>query len=68
MTLTNGATGVGGGTGNFAQMPAGFDPTAYSATANMQILLQTNNDLILAIHKALVESNQETNRKIVSDF
>lgn len=63
MTLTNGATGVGGGAGNFA--PGGLD-NPYSATTNMQILLQTNNDLVLAIHKAIVESNQDVNRKIVS--
>jgi hypothetical protein len=74
MTLSNGASGPSGGlpgttptaagAGGYygIQMPTGLD---FSASANMQILLQTNNDLILAIHKAFVENTQDTNRKIV---
>jgi hypothetical protein len=72
MTLSNGASGPSGGlpgttptaAGGYhgIQMPTGMD---FSASANMQILLQTNNDLILAIHKAFVENTQDTNRKIV---
>lgn len=65
MTLTNGSI-----TGNSGATPGGgfvgFDAANLSASANMQILLQTNNDLILSIYKTIVDSTQEINRKIVS--
>ena len=63
MTLTNGAS-----SGNAGVNPGGafgFDAANLSASANMQILLQTNNDLILSIYKTIVDSTQEINRKIV---
>lgn len=63
MTLTNGASG-GGNPGGMFSMPTGFDAANFSATTNIQLLLQTNNDLILAIHKSIVDSTQELNRKI----
>jgi hypothetical protein len=75
MTLSNGASGPSGslpgttpttpaaGAYHGIQMPTGL--LDFSASAKMQILLQTNNDLILAIHKAFVENTQDTNRKIV---
>nr|CAD2162562.1 unnamed protein product [Meloidogyne enterolobii] len=62
MTLTNGAS-----SGNAGVNPGGgfgFDAANLSASANMQILLQTNNDLILSIYKTIVDSTQEINRKI----
>jgi len=64
MTLTNGASG--GNPGGMFSMPTGFDAANFSATTNIQLLLQTNNDLILAIHKSIVDSTQELNRKIVN--
>lgn len=69
MTLTTGSSGggLGGGAPNFA-ISGGFDAAGLSAAANMQILLQTNNDLMMAIHKAIVENAQETNRKIVRKY
>uniref|UniRef100_A0A915LLA1 RanBD1 domain-containing protein n=2 Tax=Meloidogyne javanica TaxID=6303 RepID=A0A915LLA1_MELJA len=65
MTLTNGAS-----SGNAGVNPGGafgFDAANLSASANMQILLQTNNDLILSIYKTIVDSTQEINRKIVRE-
>jgi hypothetical protein len=65
MTLTNGSSTTGGAGVNPGGGFVGFDAANLSASANMQILLQTNNDLILSIYKAIAESSQETNRKIV---
>lgn len=64
MTLTNGASGGNAGVNNPGSGFVGFDAANLSASANMQILLQTNNDLILSIYKTIVESTQEINRKI----
>lgn len=71
MTLTNG--GIPGGIGSgFSSLPiSGFPipqgiPGLDALSASTNMLLQTNNDLIVAIHKAISESTQEISRKIES--